>query len=204
MVKKLDPKKHADQRSRLLAHARHLFAAQGVKETSMSQMAGACQVTKATLYHYFKNKECILKEIFSCRGKQAETPERTIRAKNLEDCLTQIARHHLAEMERPEKLEEMKLMITETIKNKEMRHFYMEFLRDNVTLGAQEVAAFLHGKKNEKELRLLFFQFMSTLVHYNWTVKMVGDPSALIGGEESFVRQLVRTYSSAFQAIPGA
>jgi hypothetical protein len=68
-------------------------------------------------------------------------------------------------------------------------------------LGAQSVAAFLEGKKTEKEMRLLFFQFMSTLVHYGWNIKMVGDPSGFIGGEEAFVRQLVKTYTLAFQAI---
>ncbi len=204
MVKKIDPQKHADQRTRLLAHARHLFAAQGVKETSMSQMAGACHVTKATLYHYFKNKECILKEIFNGRGKEMQEKVQGIHAKNLDECLAQIARLYFAEMERPEKLEEMKLMMTEMIKNREMRNFYMEFLGEKVALGAKEVSAFLSGKKNEKELRLLFFQFMSALAHYNWTIKMVGDPVGLIGGEEAFVRQLVRTYSAAFQALPGA
>ena len=65
------------------------------------------------------------------------------------------------------------------------------------------VPKLMPGKRNEKELRLLFFQFMSVLVHYNWTAQMMGDPSSLIGGEEAFVRQLVRTYSAAFQALPG-
>jgi hypothetical protein len=76
----------------------------------------------------------------------------------------------------------------------------MEFLRDNISLGAQAVAAFVSGKKSEKERKLLFFQFMSTLVHYDWNVKMVGDPSGFIGDETLFVKQLVKTYTLAFQA----
>ncbi len=200
MVKKLNPQKHTDQRIRLLAHARHLFATQGVRETSMSQIAMACKVTKATLYHYFQNKESILKEILDCRSKGIEAVTQGAKAKNLEDCLYQIARSHLVQMEDEENLEVMKLMISETMKNIEMRKFYMEFLRDNISLGAQSVAGFVSGKKSEKELRLLFFQFMSTLVHYDWNVKMVGDPSGFIGDEASFVRQLVKTYTAAFQA----
>ena len=72
MAKLLNQQKHADQRTRLLAHARRLFAVHGVKETSMSQIARACKVTKATLYHYFKNKEAILKEILHVVGQNLE------------------------------------------------------------------------------------------------------------------------------------
>jgi len=200
MTNQFNPQKHADQRTRLLTHARHLFAVQGIKETSMSQVAKACKVTKATLYHYFKSKDAILKEILDCRAGGMEGMADS-RAQNLEECLDQIARCHLKEMDLPEHLELMKIMISETMKNQEMRKFYMEFLKANIGMGAQAVAPFIQGKKNEKELRLIFFQFMSSLVHYDWNVKMVGDPSGFIGGEEAFVRQLVKTYTLAFQAV---
>lgn len=201
MTNPFNPKKHADQRTRLLAHARHLFATQGIKETSMSQVAKACKVTKATLYHYFKSKDAILKEILDCRAQGIEATAQASHVQNLEECLNQIAHSHLKEMDQPEHLEFMKIMISETMKNQEIRKFYMEFLKENIGRGAQTVVPFIQGKKNEKELRLIFFQFMSTLVHYDWNVKMVGDPSGFIGGEEAFVRQLVKTYTLAFQAV---
>lgn len=201
MTNQINPQKHADQRTRLLTHARHLFAVQGIKETSMSQVAKACKVTKATLYHYFKSKDAILKEIFDCRSKDTESSVQETTAQNLEECLNQIAHSYLRKMDRPENLEIMKIMISEMMKNPEMRKFSMESQKENVVLGAQSVAAFLEGKKTEKEMRLIFFQFMSTLVHYDWNVKMVGDPSGFIGGEEAFVRQLVKTYVLAFQAV---
>jgi AcrR family transcriptional regulator len=201
MTNQLNPKKHADQRTRLLTHARHLFAAQGIKETSMSQVAKACKVTKATLYHYFKSKDAIRKEIFDCRSKDAESSVQETKARNLEECLNQIARGYLRKMDRPENLEIMKIIISEMMKNPEMRKSNMESQKETVVLGAQSVAAFLEGKKTEKEMRLLFFQFMSTLVHYGWNIKMVGDPSGFIGGEEAFIHQLVKTYTLAFQAV---
>jgi AcrR family transcriptional regulator len=201
MANILNQQKHADQRTRLLAHARHLFAVQGVKETSMSQVAKACKVTKATLYHYFKSKDAVLKEILDCRSKGIEAAAQGAKARNLEECLEQIARSHLKQMDEPENLDAMKIMISETMKNEEMRKFYMEFLKENIGLGAQSVTAFISGKTTEKELRLIFFQFISTLVHYNWNVKMMGDPSGFIGSEEAFIRQLVKTYTMAFQAI---
>jgi AcrR family transcriptional regulator len=201
MTNFFNPQKHAEQRNCILARARHLFAKQGVKETSMSQVAQANKFTKATLYHYFKSKDAILKEIFDCRSKGIEASVQGTKARNLEDCLDQIAHSHLKQMEQPENLETMKIMISETMKSEEMRKFYMEFLRENIGLGANSVRAFIQGKKTEKELRLIFFQFMATLVHYDWNVKMVGDPSGFIGDEEAFIRQLVKTYTWAFQSV---
>jgi AcrR family transcriptional regulator len=199
MVKLYNEQKHADQKACLLAHVRRLFAVQGVKETSMSQAAKACKVTKATLYHYFRSKEDILKEILDCRSRDIEKVSQTLKTGTLEECLSQIARNHLDQMGNPENLECMKIMLSETMKNNEMRKFYMDFLHQNIGMGAQALTPFAHGKKNEKELRLLFFQFMATLVHYVWNVKMVGDPSGFIGDEETFVKQLVKTYTAAIQ-----
>lgn len=199
MVKLFNPQKHADQKACLLAQVRQLFATHGVKETSMSQAAKACNVTKATLYHYFRSKEDILKEILHCRSTDIEKAAHSMTAGTLEECLTQIARNHLDQMEKSENLESMKIMLSETMKNQEMRKYYMDFLHQNVGLGAQALARFVKGKKDEKELQLIFFQFMATLVHYVWNVKMVGDPSGFIGGEEAFVKQLVKTYTAAIQ-----
>jgi len=198
MVKKLDPQKHAGQKTRLLAHARHLFAVQGVKETSMSQVAGACQITKATLYHYFKNKADILKEILHCSGKGQEWTT-AAQPQTLEEFLSLIALEHLKKMENPENLESMKLMLSEAPKDRHIRQMYMEFMRESVDWGAHRVASFGAVKKTEKERRLLFFQFVSTLAHYTWNMKMMGDPSDFIGDEHFFVRQLAKTYARAFQ-----
>ena len=52
-----------DQRETILAHAGELFARVGYHAASMNQMADACGLSKATLYHYFRDKEAILVQI---------------------------------------------------------------------------------------------------------------------------------------------
>ena len=52
-----------DQREKILAHAAHLFAQQGYAATSMNQVAEATGVSKATLYHYYRDKYAMLLEI---------------------------------------------------------------------------------------------------------------------------------------------
>jgi TetR/AcrR family transcriptional regulator len=52
-----------DQREAILAHAAALFARQGYHATSMNQVAEACGLSKATLYHYCRDKDAMLVQI---------------------------------------------------------------------------------------------------------------------------------------------
>jgi len=49
-----------DQRDTILSQAARLFATQGYSATSMNQVAEACGLSKATLYHYYKDKYDLL------------------------------------------------------------------------------------------------------------------------------------------------
>src|SRR5438105_7868402 len=52
-----------DQRDMILQRAAHLFAHRGYPSTSMNQVAEACGVSKATLYHYYRDKYSLLVSI---------------------------------------------------------------------------------------------------------------------------------------------
>ncbi|MBV8500606.1 MAG: TetR family transcriptional regulator [Paucibacter sp.] len=54
------------QREEILAHAARLFAAQGFVGTSMNEVAEACELSKPTLYHYFRDKHELAMHI--CQG----------------------------------------------------------------------------------------------------------------------------------------
>src|SRR5882724_11195319 len=47
----------------ILASAAHLFAKRGYTAASMNQVAEACGLSKATLYHYYKDKYTLLLSI---------------------------------------------------------------------------------------------------------------------------------------------
>jgi AcrR family transcriptional regulator len=51
------------QREQMLAAAAQLFATQGYTATTMQQVAQACGVSKATLYHYVRDKHALLAQI---------------------------------------------------------------------------------------------------------------------------------------------
>jgi AcrR family transcriptional regulator len=52
-----------DQRDMILARAAGLFAQRGYPSTSMNQVAEACGLSKATLYHYYRDKYTLLVSI---------------------------------------------------------------------------------------------------------------------------------------------
>jgi len=52
-----------DQREQILARAARLFAQRGYPATSMNEVANACGLSKATLYHYFRDKPTLLASI---------------------------------------------------------------------------------------------------------------------------------------------
>ncbi|MEO8936751.1 MAG: TetR/AcrR family transcriptional regulator [Burkholderiaceae bacterium] len=80
-----------EQREMILAKAAHLFAHGGYPGTSMNQVAQATGLSKATLYHYFRDKYSLLVDIaeghvsrlealVAAVDAQALTPEAKMRA----------------------------------------------------------------------------------------------------------------------------
>ena len=47
-------------RARILKASRQLFSAQGFEQTTMEEVALRAEVSKATLYNYFTNKDSLL------------------------------------------------------------------------------------------------------------------------------------------------
>ena len=56
MARVRDPAGYDGQRDMILANAAQLFAQRGYAGTSMNEVAAACGVSKATLYHYVRDK----------------------------------------------------------------------------------------------------------------------------------------------------
>ena len=59
-------KDHDDKRRKILARAAEVFALEGFDRASVAQVADACDVSKATLYHYYSSKDDILFDILDC------------------------------------------------------------------------------------------------------------------------------------------
>lgn len=200
MVRKLDERKHEHQRQRLLAQARRLFATRGFRETSMAEVAKACKVTKAGLYHYFKSKDEILRAIISDRREElADLRKRIADAASLEGCLAEFARIHLEEMGKTAHLELVKIILAEAPKSPVMKRFYTEFCSKNIHDCAKDIVRRFAPKMTEKAARLAFYQFLGALLHYSFMTRMVGATEELMGNDETFLKRLAKVHALAIR-----
>jgi AcrR family transcriptional regulator len=72
-----------DQRTLILARAAELFARRGYTAASMNEVAAACAVSKATLYHYVRDKHALLAQIAAEHVGRLEELVREVKAQRL-------------------------------------------------------------------------------------------------------------------------
>ncbi len=92
-----------DRRERIIEVARGLIARYGFKKTTMSDIAQAVGVAKATLYHYFRSKEDILREIINVEGnlmrsRLLEVVEKDMRASEKLLSYSETRMHYLRQL----------------------------------------------------------------------------------------------------------
>jgi AcrR family transcriptional regulator len=198
MAKTVNEPKHQEQKSKILQKAQALFAEKGYSSTSMADIAEACEVQKPTLYHYFDSKEALLFGVLECHVQEEHRQENVCHAfsgKTLEERLYQVGKHHLAEMDRKESLDFLKIMLVETTTSGRMKEYYQSFLGKRMEEFVEWVVApVCKDKMSELEMKRLSFQFFASLMHYSWQTRMVGKIEVLVGDEDSYICSLARIF----------
>ena len=72
-----------DQRDLILARAAELFARRGYSAATMNDVAAACAVSKATLYHYVRDKTALLARIALAHVERLEAVVAEVRSRRL-------------------------------------------------------------------------------------------------------------------------
>jgi AcrR family transcriptional regulator len=75
---------HQHQRDRIVRHAVQAFATTGFASASLAELAKACDVSKATLYHYFESKDAILFAALDAYTKRLLTVVDTAKSQELQ------------------------------------------------------------------------------------------------------------------------
>lgn len=122
-----------DQQARILAIARRLMSEVGAQAMSMRQLASACDLNVATLYHYFPSKSALLRAAIEERayGEQISLVTAPV-DRSVPPVERMAALVELLLREGVEEHETWKLLIGETIRNdvaaKESAHQLVEML----------------------------------------------------------------------------
>jgi len=97
-----EPKDRNSKYHRILESAVRIFARQGFRQSTVSQIAREAGVADGTIYLYFKNKDDILVHFFSFKAKQVfdRFREEVARGADSLDKLRNLVRVHLGEFQR--------------------------------------------------------------------------------------------------------
>jgi AcrR family transcriptional regulator len=69
-----------DQSALILARAAELFARKGFSAATMNDVAASCDVSKATLYHYYRDKRSLLAQIALAHVQRLEALVRDVKS----------------------------------------------------------------------------------------------------------------------------
>jgi AcrR family transcriptional regulator len=169
---------YEDQRGLILAQAAALFAQQGYPATSMVQVAAACGLSKATLYHYYRDKYALLVSLCETHvDRLAAIVDETLATQRPpEPCLRELIRRFVAEYAGAQHAHRV---LTEDVKflNAADRERVLEQERRVVRGFAGVVAALrpeLAAAALEKPLTMLLFGMINWL--FTWM-----QPDAALG-----------------------
>lgn len=136
-----DAGKHED----ILEAARNLFLQRGFHGTSMDALAKRANVSKATLYSHFEDKEALYRALIEDKLAAYEVSDLSRRMTwDMEDDLTYIARHMLDLIFSDEALEMQRMVISEVREGSDVPRLFIETGPRRV-LG--QIASYFDGQK---------------------------------------------------------
>lgn len=185
-MKTVNSVQHAVQEGKILDSAQRLFAEKGYKETGMKDIAAACDLTKATLYHYFEGKHDILLELFRQRisGLNLES-KRVWSAGTLREALETVAVEYFYVAQKVNVHEIYAIFLSESGKRKEVgelfRHVSEKYEADFLN------GAIGHGlirPEEEEKLKTTLYSFFAALSRYNFDQILYGKASVRMSQEK--------------------
>ncbi len=201
-MKTLDHAAFQIRKETILQHARHLFATKGYAETSMDDIAKACHVQKASLYHYFPGKGEILQQMVDLEvelwwGTRLKDYESSL---NLRETLTLIGTTFLKDMEDTRRQEFFKIIHFESHKNPAI-HAALKASPTHNKQGFHAVfARYLDGKLPQVKIAMFMTQFMGGLIHYASLSRLRGENMCFEKFEDSaYIAQLVEIFVKGIQ-----
>jgi len=202
-VKVLDPAAFQIRKEAILQHARHLFANKGYAETSMEDIAHACHVQKASLYHYFTSKQEILQQMVDLELEQwwATRLKDYASSPNLRETLMLIGTTFLKDMDDTRHHEFFKITHFESHKHPEIRTALKESPTHNRKGFYAVFARHLEGKLPQTKIAMFMTQFMGALIHYASLSRLRGENMCYEHfGDAAYVEQLVDIFVKGIHA----
>jgi len=203
-MKVLDPAAFQIRKETILQHARHLFANRGYAETSMDDIAHACSIQKASLYHYFESKQEILQQMVDLEVSEwwATRLKDYQSSPNLRETLHLIGTMFLKDMNDIRRQEFFKIVHFESHKNPAIQKALKESPTHNRNGFYAVFARHLDGKLPQVKIAMFMTQFMGGLIHYASLTRLRTENMCYEPFEDAaYVDQLVEIFVKGIHAV---
>ncbi len=179
-MKVADPAVFKIKKDTILQYARHLFASRGYTETSMDDIARACDMQKASLYHYFLSKHQILEEMIQLEGERWNSQlETSLDDIDFAQSLTTIGSTFLKNFDDPARREFFQIIHFESHKNPEILKAFKNGPVCKRGVIHQVFTKFLKERSSPVQIAMAITQFMGGLIHYATMAKLRGENMCL-------------------------
>jgi AcrR family transcriptional regulator len=190
------PKVVEDRREQILDAAMRAFAHKGFTRATNKDIAQEAGITAGLIYHYFENKEAVLKAIIEERS-----PLRLIRSlpqdvQNLppEMLLRLVLRQALHIVESDNFVQVIRVMLPEAVHNPDVSPLAVNVLQEAIQfLSHYFSAAMERGELRQADALLAAQTFFNCLIGFVLRRQILHDPLALQYSQEQIVDSVVTT-----------
>jgi AcrR family transcriptional regulator len=201
----VDPKAHERRMWCIERAAMRLFAARGYTETSLDEVAKACRMRKASLYHYFGSKEVLLHGIIDAMVKRMHARMLQIpkHSRNLEESLYRIGMQALDDLATPDHRNFTQILVRDAGNNSYIRRVFFKIAMR--TMGDARDTLIEPGKWRGRRIgarqhMMHMHQFIGCLFRYGIETRVWKAGPALAFGDKTYVKSLARIFARGIGA----
>jgi outer membrane protein TolC len=198
---------HKRQIERINRIALHLFAAIGYEKASMEQIAKACGIKKASLYHYYPSKEAILHELIRSHiaTMQSQAALIKISGRGLEEILRSIGMKIIRDFDNPDSRDFIQLLMQDSGTNAYTRKAFFSLAARTMKEAGHAVRPdclpLLNKAPGGKAHMRTMYQYLGSIFRFAVESKLWKAGPACGFSDREYVNSLSRIFASGIKAL---
>lgn len=202
-MKVADPAVVKIRKETILQHARHLFATRGYTETAMEDIARACHLQKASLYHYFRSKHQILEEMIQLEGDRWNAQlQDSLEGMDFPQSLRAIGNIILKSLDDLARREFFQIIHFESHKNPEILKAFKNGPVCRRSVIQNVFQKHLGDRMTPVQIAMAIMQYMGGIVHYATMSKLRGENMCLEAfTDEEYLDQTIAVYLKGLERV---
>jgi AcrR family transcriptional regulator len=185
-----------DRREQILDSAMRAFALKGFTRATNKDIAKEAGITPGLIYHYFENKEAVLKAIIEERSpvRLMRSLSQEIQTLPPESLLRLLAQKVLQIVEGDNFVQVIRVLLPEAVHNQAITPLISNFLKDAISSLSDYIATkTVHGELRQGDSSLIAQTFIGCIMGFVLRRQILRDPLALQYTQQQIADAVVTT-----------